>query len=180
MARDLNHIIIIGRLVRQPEIKYTTSGVPVTKFSIANNVSYGQGNEKKEIVNYFDINVWGNQAVSCEKYLKKGSQVAIEGQLRQNRWVDQATGKNQSKVEIVANSVQFLTQATSQGGGENYQPSTQNFQNTQQNTQNTQNYPTKSGGTEHKDFIPNPWNDNSDNGFDDSNFLPDKDDDIPF
>ncbi|MCK4796696.1 MAG: single-stranded DNA-binding protein [Spirochaetes bacterium] len=109
MARDLNHVSIIGRLVKDPEIKYTTSGMPVTKFSIANNVSFMQNEERKDYANYFDINVWGNQAVNCEKYLKKGSQVAILGNLRQNRWNDKTTGQTRSKVEITANSVQFLT-----------------------------------------------------------------------
>lgn len=107
-GRDLNVLIIIGRLVKDPEIKYTASGTPIAKFAIANNASYIQNGEKKELTNFFDVNVWGNQAVNCEKYLKKGSQVAIEGYIRQNRWTDNATGKTASKVEITANSVQFI------------------------------------------------------------------------
>jgi single-strand DNA-binding protein len=174
MARDLNQVIIIGRLTRDPEIKYTSTGTPVTKFSIANNASYTQSNEKKEIVNFFDINVWGNQAESCSKYLKKGSQVAIDGHLRQNRWVDQATGKNVSKVEIVANSVQFLSPSQRNEGQTQGQNQNQTYTPVNQNTTNN-NTP--------KDFIPNPWNDNSGNGGNiDDPFLPaeDKDDDIPF
>jgi len=109
MARDLNQVFIIGRLVRDPEIRYTPSGTPVTKFSIANNSAFMQNNDKKEYVNYFDINVWGNQAVTCEKYLKKGKQVAIVGVLRQNRWNDKTSGQTKSKVEITAFNIQFLT-----------------------------------------------------------------------
>ncbi|MBN2546955.1 MAG: single-stranded DNA-binding protein [Spirochaetes bacterium] len=109
MARDLNQVFLIGRLVKDPEIKYTSSGTPVTKFSIANNSTFTQNNDKKEYVNYFDVNVWGNQAVTCEKYLKKGKQVAIVGVLRQNRWNDKTSGQTKSKVEITAFSIQFLT-----------------------------------------------------------------------
>jgi single-strand DNA-binding protein len=109
MSRDLNLVSLLGRLTRDPEIKYTASGTAVAKFSIANNYSYMQNNELKEEVNYFDVNVWGNQAISCEKYLKKGSQVAVAGSLKQNRWNDQTSGQARSKVEITANSVQFLS-----------------------------------------------------------------------
>jgi single-strand DNA-binding protein len=167
MARDLNQVIIIGRLTRDPEIKYTSTGTPVTKFSIANNAGYNQGNEKKDVVNFFDINVWGNQAENCSKYLKKGSQVAIDGHLRQNRWVDQATGKNVSKVEIVANSVQFLT-----SGG----------QKTDGQPQNYSGPVNQNPSDENKTFIPNPWNDSANETTIDGSFLQgeDKDDDIPF
>ncbi|HOJ63591.1 MAG TPA: single-stranded DNA-binding protein [Spirochaetota bacterium] len=112
-VRDLNSVVIIGRLVQKPELKYTTNGIPIAKFSIANNTSYMQNNERKNYVNYFDLTVWGNQAINCEKYLKKGSLVAVEGHLRQNRWTDPTTNKTLSKVEIIANSVQFLTPVSS-------------------------------------------------------------------
>lgn len=199
MARDLNQVIIIGRLTKNPEIKYTASGLPVAKMSIANNGGLvGQGNEKKEIVSYFDVTVWGNQAVNCEKYLKKGSQIAVDGHLRQNRWVDQTTGKNQSKVEIVANGVQFLTPAGQQQGESNpvYNNNQGNFANNtgianngniannsnnfqpkqQNNYQNNNNL-----GKDSKDFIPNPWNDTTfDNYEDPFNNSGNPDDDIPF
>lgn len=116
MARDINSVILIGRLCSAPQIKYTTSGQAVAKFSIACNDSYKQGEERKEYVSYLDINVWGNQAVNCEKYLQKGSQVAINGTLRQNRWQDKQSGQTRSKIEITANSVQFLGKGKSEGG----------------------------------------------------------------
>jgi single-strand DNA-binding protein len=179
MARDLNQIIIIGRLVRDPEIKYTTGGTPVTKFSIANNAGFTQGNEKKDVVNYFDVNVWGNQAENCSKYLKKGSQVAIDGHLRQNRWVDQTSGKTNSKVEIVANSVQFLTPSQRTDGTQTQYQHNNNQDNSQGNSQphNTGNV-----ANENKDFIPNPWSDNNNEINYDESYSQngDKDDDIPF
>ncbi len=167
MSRDLNHVSIIGRLVKDPEIKYTTSGVPVTKFSIANNSSYMQNNELVEYVNYVDINVWGNQAVNCEKYLKKGSQVAINGVLRQNRWNDKTTGQTRSKIEITANSVQFLSPAS----GSQSQETKLNAKNT-----GVSNFPENNG------IIEDPWNDSSknDNIENYDNQSNESDDDIPF
>ena len=170
MARDLNHVSIIGRLVRDPEIRYTPSGTPVTKFSIANNVSFTVNNEKKDYVNYFDINVWGNQAVNCEKYLKKGSQVAIVGNIRQNRWDDKNTGQTRSKVEITASSVQFLTPASG--------ASVQGAGNVSENSQ-------RNNVSKNVDMIQDPWNDNGNVGVTNPVNEPyvesaSSDDDIPF
>jgi single-strand DNA-binding protein len=114
MSKDLNIVTLIGNLTRDPEIKYTAGGTAVTKFSIANNETYLQNNEKKEYVNYFDIIVWGNHAINCEKFLKKGSKVAVSGALRQERWTDNASGQVKSKVSVTANSVQFLSQPSGQ------------------------------------------------------------------
>jgi single-strand DNA-binding protein len=172
MSRDLNQVIIIGRLVKDPEIKYTANGTPVTKFSIANNISYMQNNNLVEYANYFDINVWGNQAVSCEKYLKKGSMVAINGSLRQQRWDDKTTGQKRSKIEITANSVQFLS---GQGGG---QP------NKQSSFGEKKNFPAnnQTAATQSEGIIEDPWNDGANAGGFDEAFTPgtESDDDIPF
>jgi len=132
MSNDLNNVVLIGRLTKDAEIKYTSTGKPVTKFSIANNSI----SNKTEYVNYFDVNVWGVQAVNCEKYLKKGSKIVVTGSLRQNRWQDQSTGQVKSKVEINAFNVQFL--GSKQNG---QQQNTQYPQNTQQpgNYQQPQN-----------------------------------------
>lgn len=174
-GRDLNFVIIIGRLTQNPEIKYTTNGIPVAKFSIANNTYYLQNQERKSYVNYFDITVWGNQAINCEKYLKKGSQIAIEGHLRQNRWTDPNTNKTISKVEITATSVQFLTPASSSTSIEN--PSQFKNEIVSKQYQNNQ-----------KNNIINPFDDISDTNseeiinynddFSEENF--ENDDDIPF
>jgi single-strand DNA-binding protein len=172
MAKDLNHVAVIGRLVKDPEIKYTASGMPVTKFTIANNVTYMQNNERKDYVNFFDVNVWGNQAINCEKFLKKGSQVAIEGSLRQSKWTDAATGQNRSKIEITANSVQFLTPA---GGAAQQQMS-----NSGSSNQFQQDKQTESGN---QGFIEDPWNDKNNEVFIDNDPFSetmDSKDDIPF
>ncbi len=164
MARDLNQVIIIGRLVRQPEVRYTANGLPVAKFSIANNEVFNQGNEKKEIVNYFDIVVWGNQAVNCEKYLNKGSQVAIDGRLRQNRW-DDPSGQKRSKVEIIASSVQFLSPNQGQREGNQqvaYGNTTGQFNTPIQKPAYNQQVNVKPQQSNNENsFIVDPWSDSS-------------------
>ena len=104
MSKDLNKVALIGRLVRDPELKYTASGTAVTSVSIACN---DVGADKKEYVNFFDLTGWGITAEFMQKYLKKGSKIAIDGSLRQNRWQGQ-DGKSNSRVVIVISNIQFL------------------------------------------------------------------------
>jgi single-strand DNA-binding protein len=100
----INKTIIIANLTKDVDLKYTSTGKAVVTFSIAYNDGYG---EKKE-VSYFDVQVWDKQAEHCSKYLKKGSMVAVEGKLVQQRWTDKTTNQTRSKVIINASQVQFL------------------------------------------------------------------------
>jgi single-strand DNA-binding protein len=106
---DINHVILVGRLTRDAELKHTASGQPVCKFSIAVNRRKKTGEVWEDEANFFDIVLWGRQGESLNQYLIKGKQVAIDGELRQDRW-DQ-DGQKRSKVEIVAGTLQLL------GGG---------------------------------------------------------------
>ena len=107
MSKDLNSVILIGRLTKDVETK-NVNGTTCGRFSIANNDSYvSKAGEKKENASFFDVIVWGKQAENCAKYIKKGSMVAIEGRLNQNRWTDN-NNQSRSKIEIIANSIQFL------------------------------------------------------------------------
>ena len=107
MSKDLNVAILIGRLTKDVETK-NVNGTTCGRFSIANNDSYvSKSGEKKENASFFDVIVWGKQAENCAKYIKKGSMVAIEGRLNQNRWTDN-NNQSRSKIEIIANSIQFL------------------------------------------------------------------------
>ena len=106
---DVNHVILIGRLTRDAELKYTTGGTAVCKFAMAVNKRRKQGEQWVEEANFFDIVLWGSSGESINQYLVKGKQVAVDGELRQNRW--EQDGQSRSKVEIVANNVQLL------GGG---------------------------------------------------------------
>ena len=106
---DLNHVVLIGRLTRDAELKYTAGGQAVCKFSIAVNRRKKNGDQWEDEANFFDIVVWGRQGESLHPYLVKGKMVGVNGELRQDRW--QQDGQNRSKVEIVTNYLQLL------GGG---------------------------------------------------------------
>ena len=112
MGRDLNTGSIVGRLTRDIDVKFSQSGNAVAKLSIANNRSVKKDGAWVDEVSYFDVVIFGKQAENCGKFLKKGSQIGVSYELVQNRWVDK-DGQNRSKVELVANSVQFLSLSTS-------------------------------------------------------------------
>jgi single-strand DNA-binding protein len=112
---DINHVVLVGRLTRDAELKYTASGQAVCKFSIAVNRRRKQGEQWVDEANFFDIVVWGRQGESLNQYLVKGKLVGIDGELRQDRW--EQDGQNRSKVEIVANNLQLLGSNSGQPGG---------------------------------------------------------------
>jgi single-strand DNA-binding protein len=120
---DVNHVILIGRLTRDAELKYTAGGQAVCKFSIAVNRRRKQNDQWVEEANFFDIVLWGRSGEAINQYLVKGKQVAVEGELRQDRW--EQDGQNRSKVEIMANNVQLLGGGSGAGPGgySNGQPS---------------------------------------------------------
>lgn len=108
---DVNFTIQIGRLTRDAELKYTSAGMAVTKFAIAVNRRVKQGESWAEEANFFNVVLWGRLGESLNQFLVKGKQVAVNGELRQNRWTSD-DGTNHSTVEIVADGVQLL------GGGQ--------------------------------------------------------------
>jgi single-strand DNA-binding protein len=118
---DINHVVLIGRLTRDAELKSIASGQAVCKFSIAVNRRRKSGDQWEDEANFFDIVVWGRQGESLHQYLVKGKMVAVDGELRQDRW--QQDGQNRSKVEIVANNLQLLGGNPGSGGGYNSQNS---------------------------------------------------------
>jgi single-strand DNA-binding protein len=103
---DVNHVILIGRLTRDAELKYTSGGMAVCKFAIAVNKRRKQGEQWVDEANFFDIVLWGKSGESLNQYLVKGKQVAVEGELHQNRW--EQDGQQRSKIDINANNVQLL------------------------------------------------------------------------
>jgi single-strand DNA-binding protein len=112
---DLNHVVLIGRLTRDAELKYTAGGQAVCKFSIAVNRRKKSGDQWVDEANFFDIVVWGRQGESLNQYLVKGKMVGVDGELRQDRW--EQDGQNRSKVEIVANNLQLLGGNPAGSGG---------------------------------------------------------------
>ncbi|MDR0374583.1 MAG: single-stranded DNA-binding protein [Treponema sp.] len=106
---DINHVVLVGRLTRDAELKYTANGQAVCKFSIAVNRRKKSGEQWVEEANFFDIVVWGRQGEALNQYLVKGKLIGVDGELRQDRW--EQDGQNRSKIEIIANNLQLL------GGG---------------------------------------------------------------
>ena len=109
MAANINRVVLVGNLTRDPELRHTGGGTPVCSLRLAVNSrrkdpATGEWADKP---NYFDISVFGNQAESCNQYLAKGRPVAIDGRLEWREWEAQDGTKRQA-VEIVADNVQFL------------------------------------------------------------------------
>src|SRR5512135_944925 len=117
---SFNKVILMGNLTRDPEVRYTPNGIAVASFAIAVNRKYKQGDETKEEVSYIDIVVFGKQAESCGQYINKGDAVLIDGRLQQRRWDDKDTGQKRSKIEVVAQSVNFMPKRSSGGQGHSH------------------------------------------------------------
>jgi len=105
--RNFNLTVLEGRLVGDPEIRYTQNGTALCSFSIANNNDYYKDEELQKQVSFVDVTTWAKLAEHCNEYLKKGSRIIVNGRLKQDRWQDD-NGGNRSKISIVGNQVQFL------------------------------------------------------------------------
>ena len=121
MANDLNHVILIGRLTRDSELKYTSGGLAIAKFSIACNSRAKKGDQWIDEASFLDVSVFGKSAESLNQYLVKGKQIAVQGRLKQERW--ESDGQNRSKIVINADNVQLL------GGDKNSQGSAPDARN---------------------------------------------------
>ncbi len=105
---SVNKIIVIGRLGREPEMRFTPTGQPVTSFSVATSRRYTtSAGERKEETEWFTVVTWGKLAEQCNQFLTKGRLVYVEGRLRTNTWESQ-DGQKHSRNEIVADRVSFL------------------------------------------------------------------------
>ena len=108
MSRGLNKVQIIGHLGKEPEMRYTPSGKPVTTFSVAVSRSWNSADgERHSETEWFNVVAWGNLAEICKTYLTKGQQVYIEGRLQTRRW-DDKEGVKHTSVEVVANEMMML------------------------------------------------------------------------
>ncbi len=117
-------VILIGNLGRDPEMRYTPSGQPVTSFSVASNRSYtGSNGEKVDETIWFRVTAWGKQAETCNQYLRKGSKVLVEGRLVPDKnggpriWTKQ-DGTSGASFEVTASTVRFLSTRGEGGAGE--------------------------------------------------------------
>lgn len=102
-----NKVILIGNLTKDPELRYTPQGTPVTSFRLAVNTRYKQSDEMKQDTLFIDNVVFGKQAENVGKYLNKGSAVLVEGRLQERRW--ESNGQQKSKFEVIVQNVRFLS-----------------------------------------------------------------------
>ena len=119
MAGDINRVTLVGRLTRDPELRHLPSGTQVLQLGLA--VNGRQNDEAGNLTdkpNFFDVKVFGNQAEMLANHLAKGRRVGIDGRLDWSSWEAQDGGKR-SKVEVIANTVQFLDSRGDQTSGEN-------------------------------------------------------------
>ncbi len=114
--RNFNLAVLEGRLVGDPEIRYTQGGTALCRFSIANNFDHYKDDELQKEVNFFDVTTWSKLAELCNEHLSKGRRVIVNGRLRHNRWQDES-GTNHSKIDVIGNQVQFLDFKEQEGEG---------------------------------------------------------------
>lgn len=114
---SVNKVFLIGNLTRDPELRYTPSGAPVTDLGVAvNRYFVTKDGERRDETLFIDVTVWNRQAENCCQYLRKGQPVHIEGYLRMDTWDDRNTGEKRSKIKIEAENVQFLGSRRESGG----------------------------------------------------------------
>jgi len=106
---NLNKVMLIGNLTRDPELRYTPKGTAVADISLAiNRVWNNEQNQKQEETIFVDVTLWGRQAELAQQYLTKGRGAYIEGRLQMDTWDDKETGKKRSKLKVIGESLQFL------------------------------------------------------------------------
>jgi single-strand DNA-binding protein len=123
MAANINRVVLVGNLTRDPELRHTPGGTPVCSLRVAvNDRKRDESGNWVDAPNYFSISVFGNQAESCAQYLSKGRPVGVDGKLRWREWQAQ-DGSKREAVEVVADSVQFLgSRGDGEGGGNQFVP----------------------------------------------------------
>ena len=108
MAKDLNKVMLIGRLGQEPELKYTQAGVAVAKFSVATTMTWkDQDGNQQERTEWHNIVAWRRLAEICAEYLKKGKKVYLEGSLNTSSWEDE-NKKKHYRTEVVLNDMIML------------------------------------------------------------------------
>jgi len=106
---NLNKVLLLGNVTRDPEVRYTPKGSAVCDLGIAVNRGYTtDSGEKREEVTFVDVTLWGRTAEVASEYLKKGRPVFIEGRLQMDSWDDKQTGQKRTRLRVVAENMQLL------------------------------------------------------------------------
>lgn len=122
---NLNKVMLIGNLTRDPELRHTPKGTAVSELGLAiNRVWYDDNKQKQEDTTFVEVTFWGRQAESIQQYLTKGRPIFVEGRLQLDSWDDKETGKKRSKLRVIGESFQFIDSkpggGNSSGGGGGY------------------------------------------------------------
>ena len=113
---NLNKVMLIGNITRDPEIRYTPKGTALVELGLAVNRRYtAENGEKREETTFVDVTLWGRTAEIANEYLKKGRSVYIEGRLQLDTWEDKTSGQKRSKIKIIGEEMQML--GSREGGG---------------------------------------------------------------
>jgi len=119
MPKSVNKVILVGNLGKDPEVKYTPSGKPVAKFSLATNERFkDRGGEWQERTEWHDVVAWQRLAEIVGEYVSKGSRVYIEGKLQTSSWEDRQSGERKYRTEIVARDLVLLGPRQNGNGGQ--------------------------------------------------------------
>ncbi|MGH9566019.1 MAG: single-stranded DNA-binding protein [Candidatus Angelobacter sp.] len=131
MPKSVNKVILLGNLGKDPEVKYTPSGLPVAKFSLATNERYkDKGGEWQERTEWHNIVAWQRLAEIVGEYVKKGSKLYIEGRLQTHTWEDKQSGEKKYRTEIIASDLVLLSgrgEAGESGEGRTSRSAAANF-----------------------------------------------------
>ncbi|MFP6898322.1 MAG: single-stranded DNA-binding protein [Roseibacillus sp.] len=115
---NLNKVMLMGNLTRDPELRYTPKGTAVADIGMAiNRVWTNDQGERQEDTTFVDVTLWGRQAELAQQYLSKGRPVYIEGRLQMDTWEDKNSGQKRSKLKVVGENMQFIGSAGGGGGG---------------------------------------------------------------
>lgn len=117
---NLNRVLLIGNLTRDPELRHTPKGTAVAEIGLAVNrvIPADDGGERREEVTFVDVTVWGRQAEVAQQYLTKGRGVFIEGRLQLDTWDDKQSGQKRSKLRVVCENLQLLSDRGGNGAGQ--------------------------------------------------------------
>lgn len=116
---NLNKVMLIGNVTRDPEVKFTPKGTAVTEVGLAiNRVYTPEGGERREETTFVDITFWGRQAEIVGEYAKKGKPIYVEGRLQLDTWDDKQSGQKRSKLRVVGEGLQLLGGRPGAGGGD--------------------------------------------------------------
>lgn len=114
---NLNKVMLIGNLTRDPELRYTPKGTAVADIAIAiNRIWNNEAGQRQEETTFVDVTLWGRQAELAQQYLSKGRGIYVEGRLQMDTWEDKATGQKRSKLKVIGENLQFLPDGRSGSG----------------------------------------------------------------